>query len=82
VRRVLVPLDGTPLAASILPDAKKLAGAGGELILIRDPVDMVSGRMILNQSEEEAVGDALASLENEAERLRAEGVRVESHRLS
>jgi nucleotide-binding universal stress UspA family protein len=81
VRRVLVPLDGTPLAASILPDAKQLAGAGGELILIRDPIGMASNRMILDQSEEEAVGDALASLETQAERLRAEGFRVESHAL-
>jgi nucleotide-binding universal stress UspA family protein len=34
--RVLVPLDGTELAASILPDALRLVGERGELILIRD----------------------------------------------
>lgn len=36
MRRVLVPLDGTPLATSILPDARRFAGAHGELILIHD----------------------------------------------
>jgi nucleotide-binding universal stress UspA family protein len=35
VRRVLVSLDGSDLAASILPDAQRLAGAGGTVILIR-----------------------------------------------
>jgi nucleotide-binding universal stress UspA family protein len=47
MRRVLVPLDGTDLAASILPDATRLAGDGGELILIRDAtgsaIDAVQG---------------------------------------
>lgn len=81
MRRVLVPLDGTPLAASILPHAKQLAGEGGELILVRDPIGTVSGRIDLYQSEEEAVWGALASLETQAAQLRQEGVKVESHVL-
>jgi nucleotide-binding universal stress UspA family protein len=36
MRRILVPLDGTSLSASILPDAKRLAGPGGTLLLVRD----------------------------------------------
>ena len=36
MNRVLVPLDGSDFAASILPDAKRLAGDSGELILVRD----------------------------------------------
>jgi nucleotide-binding universal stress UspA family protein len=39
MRRVLVPLDGSDLAASILPDARRLAGSGGELVLVRDADD-------------------------------------------
>jgi nucleotide-binding universal stress UspA family protein len=42
MRGILVPLDGTALSASILPDAKRLAGPGGTLILVRDassPID-------------------------------------------
>ena len=34
--RVLVPLDGSELAASILPDARRAAGRDGELVLVRD----------------------------------------------
>ena len=33
MRRVLVPLDGTKLPTSILPDARRLAGPDGELVL-------------------------------------------------
>lgn len=36
MRRVLVPLDGTDLAESILPDAIRLAGEHGELVIVRD----------------------------------------------
>jgi nucleotide-binding universal stress UspA family protein len=36
MRRVLVPLDGSEFAESILPDALRLAAPDGELILIRD----------------------------------------------
>ena len=32
--RILVPLDGSALAESILPDARELAGAQGELVLL------------------------------------------------
>lgn len=81
MRRVLVPLDGTPLSASILPDAKRLAGDGGEIILVRDPIGSVSGREMLHQPEAVAVRDALASLEVQAEALRHQGMRVETHAL-
>jgi nucleotide-binding universal stress UspA family protein len=36
MRRVLVPLDGTYFAESIIPDALRLAGPTGELIIVRD----------------------------------------------
>jgi nucleotide-binding universal stress UspA family protein len=39
MRRILVPLDGTGRAASILPDAIRLAGPCGSLVLIRDAED-------------------------------------------
>jgi nucleotide-binding universal stress UspA family protein len=34
MRRVLVPLDGSPFSAAILDDARRLAGARGKLILL------------------------------------------------
>ncbi len=40
MKRVLVPLDGTRLAESILPDARRLAGPEGTLILIRDVYEL------------------------------------------
>jgi nucleotide-binding universal stress UspA family protein len=36
MRRVLVPLDGSKLAEAIFPDALRLAGPGGGLILVRE----------------------------------------------
>ncbi|MDQ2744553.1 MAG: universal stress protein [Chloroflexota bacterium] len=79
MRRVLVPLDGTPLAASILPEAKLVAGEGGCLILISDSIRRVSDGAVFNRSEEHAVQDALASLETQAEQIRLEGIAVETH---
>jgi len=79
MRRVLVPLDGSPLAASILPDAMQLAGKGGELILISDPIGSMRGRAFPAQSEAEAVREALADLEAHAAPLREQGVAVETH---
>jgi nucleotide-binding universal stress UspA family protein len=36
MRRVLVPLDGSRLATKILPDAQRLAGSAGEIVLMHD----------------------------------------------
>jgi nucleotide-binding universal stress UspA family protein len=81
MRRVLVPLDGTGFAASILPDARLLAGTGGEVILLGDPMGSVAGPMSLAVEEGEAVRETLASLEVQAERLRGEGIKIETHVL-
>ncbi len=35
MRKVLVPLDGTLFAESVLPDALRLAGEGGKIVLVR-----------------------------------------------
>jgi nucleotide-binding universal stress UspA family protein len=79
MRRVLVPLDGTQPAASILSEAARLAGEGGEIILIRDPIGMVPTHTVSDQAREEAVRDALSSLESAAAPLRRNGLRVETH---
>jgi nucleotide-binding universal stress UspA family protein len=81
MRRVLVPLDGSSLAASILPDPKQLAGEGGELILIRDPIGSDSESSLLGLNEEASVQETIADLEAQADRLRKEGIRVETHAL-
>jgi nucleotide-binding universal stress UspA family protein len=81
MRRVLVPLDGSPLAASILPDAQQLAGEGGELILIRDPIGSDVESSLLGLNEEASVQETIADLEAQADQLREEGIRVETHAL-
>lgn len=81
MRRVLVPLDGSPLAASILPDARQLAGESGELILIRDPIGSVAGNVVPAPSAAEALQEALVDLEARAATLRGQGVTVETHVL-
>jgi nucleotide-binding universal stress UspA family protein len=77
VRRVLVPLDGTDLAAAILPDARRLAGRGGELVLIRDATGATEGR-----SASSSVEMARDYLDAVAQTLRAEGVHVRTHPLA
>src|SRR5579872_1476677 len=81
LRRVLVPLDGSSLAASILPDARQLAGQDGELILIRDPIGSVEGYPGEMPSAAQALQDVLIDLETQAALLRNQGVTVETHAL-
>jgi nucleotide-binding universal stress UspA family protein len=69
MRGVLVPLDGTLLAASILPDARRLAGPAGSLVLVRD---------ITSRSNDPF---GLDDLEAQADDLRADGVTVQVEAL-
>jgi nucleotide-binding universal stress UspA family protein len=73
--RVLVPLDGTDLAASILPDARRVAGLDGELVLIRDAT--IHEAVLLGFLEQHlALETARSYLDTVAQTLRAEGVSV------
>ncbi|HLJ67096.1 MAG TPA: universal stress protein [Chloroflexota bacterium] len=68
MRRVLVPLDGTDFAASVLPDAQRLAGRDGTLILVH----------VATEHEQLDGEDYLTTLSAE---LRREGIAVEDHAL-
>jgi len=81
MRRVLVPLDGSPEAASILPEAKRLAGKDGELILLRDPIGSAWNGTRHGTDEAESVRQAVTDLEGYAEALRVQGASVETHAL-
>ncbi len=80
-RRILVPWDGSALAAQAIPKARALAAPGGEMILlwVAPEVEAVDGLMLgmagvaaddILRADEEA---ARQSLEAEAERLRGAG---------
>lgn len=51
MRRIVVPLDGSRLSEAILPDARRLAGAGGDLILVYS-VD----RVVYGSASRQAMG--------------------------
>jgi nucleotide-binding universal stress UspA family protein len=78
MRRVLVPLDGSVFAESIIPDARRLAGTDGELILVRDARLPLLDRDIFVDSTMLAVEDSEWYLHHEAEKLREEGVNCRS----
>lgn len=79
MRRVLVPLDGSALAESIIRDARRLAGVDGTLVLVRDAsrpsynldLGVAAGPLTVSNCE--------AYLETMARLLREQGVRVEIH---
>lgn len=80
-RRVLVPLDGSELAETILPDARRLAGSDGVLILVRDVPAPFPG-IEANRLFAHAVQGADEYLQGMAQRLRAPGHGVEVHSLT
>jgi nucleotide-binding universal stress UspA family protein len=73
--RVLVVLDGSPLAESILPDARQLAGPRGELILVED----TQTRIYADYTE--ALHQHGDYLQAQARLLRADGFTVATHPL-
>jgi nucleotide-binding universal stress UspA family protein len=81
MRRVLVPLDGTDFAAAILPDARRLAGRGGRLILIRDVTTTSHGELTRLYEQQWAAEAARDYLDTVAQVLRTEGVRVQTQPL-
>lgn len=81
MRRVLVPLDGSDLALSILPDARRLAGPDGTLILVRHVSRPEYGPQTDTRDavSVEAAREYLARI---AEQLEADGAQVEVHLIN
>ncbi|GAC1511015.1 MAG: universal stress protein [Chloroflexota bacterium] len=78
MRRILVPLDGTPMAESILPEAVRLAGPAGRLILVQDVFLPWWEHEAPNSGHTDAVQRADAYLLSMAASLQADGVDVET----
>ena len=77
MRRVLVPLDGTDHATTILPDAERLAGPGGTIILVRDANRPRYNPMTREYGQEVAVEEARETVETVAEKLRGKRIPFE-----
>lgn len=81
-RRLLVPLDGSPLAEAILPIAARMArGLSLEILLLRavrdDPPRVVeAGRHIVIDQTAQRTREAEEYLQGVADRLSAAGLRV------
>jgi nucleotide-binding universal stress UspA family protein len=76
MRRIVVPLDGTSEAASVIPHARLLMGQGGELILIRDADWVVPDHGAGLHVDRRVAEDADDYLKGVATTLRDEGVTV------
>ncbi len=78
MRRVLVPLDGSPLATKILPDAQRLAGSDGEIVLVHDVNHATYGPARREYGTRKPVEESQGYLEAQATRLREHGVNVQA----
>lgn len=81
MKRILVPLDGTEWAASILPDAMRLAGPGGELVLVRDVTSAIYDPVTGYYSENVAFEAAQEYLDAQMKKLCEAGVAAETNVL-
>jgi nucleotide-binding universal stress UspA family protein len=81
MRRILVPLDGTTFSEAILPDARRLAGPDGELILIREAQVSAQHEGLFVDPAEIAIKETDTYLQHKAEGLRQQGVTVETESL-
>lgn len=82
MRRVLVPLDGSRLAETILPDALRIAGPEGELILVRDAGWAHVNEHLEEYGEWHAIEETERYLASTVAGLEAVGRRATAYRLT
>jgi nucleotide-binding universal stress UspA family protein len=82
MKRVLVPLDGTDFSARILPDACRLAGADGVLILVHDTSLGRYSHLGGGASGVMGIEEAESYLREQAASLAAKGFRTEVHQTN
>jgi nucleotide-binding universal stress UspA family protein len=76
MKRILVPLDGTTLAAAVIGDARQLAGPDGELVLVQDVLHRRHPLEPGERDESDALDASYEYLDRKARRLRDRGVKV------
>ena len=77
-KNILVPLDGSELSESVLPEVERLAGAlNSHIIILR--VSHVNHLPLFNPLEAEAFREAFAYVVRIKERLRVKELSVECH---
>lgn len=83
-KKILVPLDGSPLAEAVLPHAQALAKSeGAEIILLSVPVTpslkfLARSPGLANKVIEDAEIETTTYLEKEAAKLKKKGMKVTS----
>jgi nucleotide-binding universal stress UspA family protein len=77
--RVLVPLDGSRLAESVLPGAFGMARALDAKVMLLHVLERRAPSTVHGEPHLRGAAEAAAYLESVAERARAAGVRVETH---
>jgi nucleotide-binding universal stress UspA family protein len=81
MKRVLIPLDGTRFGEKILPDARRVAGDGGILVLVEDINGSTYQSTAGTYGEKVAIEEATLYLEAMARDLNVQGVKTETHLL-
>jgi nucleotide-binding universal stress UspA family protein len=81
MKRVIVPVDGSEFALRILPDAQRLAGAGGEIILVRD-VDRLRDPFVGDSLRQNEIREANAYLDTMVLDLHGKGIQVRALTLA
>jgi len=77
--RLLVPLDGSHLAESVLPAVERIASCGRAEVLLLHVVERSAPAAVHGERHLTSVSDATPYLEEIAERLRRAGISVEIH---
>jgi nucleotide-binding universal stress UspA family protein len=79
MRRILVALDGSELAESIIPDAVRYAGSDGEIILVRDAGWVTTGSKSTHLSIWDSKLQTDSYLKSQANALTKQGVNASAH---
>lgn len=83
MKRVLVPLDGSELAESVVPDARRVAGPEGTLILVREAgrSNFQPGESVSFGATDTVIDQVESYLDQEAALLHSTGIQTEVHTL-